>query len=488
VLYAEALRAGFVWDDLLTAVPPRPLRDALLEPTGSWYRPLVMASFALDRALWGPSPFGFHLTNVLLHVAVAGCLGTLARAAGLGAGASLAAALVFLAHPVQTEGVTYVSGRTDVLAALMALAGLLAWRRARSTCDRWALASAAALGGALLCKEAAVLLPLALLVPGAHPGPARPRPVLPAAVAALWALAFAGASGPAAALGALPARVPAIGVAALGYVRLLLWPSDLHLERFTPVPGWSPAAAAAAWAALAALGVGAVAAARRVHGGTFFLAVALLAYAPVSGVVPVYGAVADRVLFTPEHFLYLPLLGLAPLAVATAARLWPPRAARALPAALAVVLVAWGAVVADRNRDWRDEETLFRHTLRWNPPSARVWFNSGNVALAAGRLEEAERLYREALAREPGDGAAHLNLAITLERRGDARGAEDEYRRAIASDPRLEGAYRGLAARLAARGDVDAARRVLESAPRAGRRQRSGSRPAHGARDARDTR
>ena len=140
-LYAGTLWNGFVWDDLLTAVPSRPLGEVLTQRTGMYYRPLVMLSFALDRAVWGDLPAGFHLTNLLLHVAAAGLLATLAAAVGLGAGASLAAALVFLAHPVQSEAVTYVSGRTDVLCALFALLGFLAWRRARGPFDAWAVAA-----------------------------------------------------------------------------------------------------------------------------------------------------------------------------------------------------------------------------------------------------------------------------------------------------------------------------------------------------------
>src|SRR5688572_18309838 len=95
-LYGGTLWNGFVWDDLLTAVPPRPLDEVLTRRTGIYYRPLVMLSFALDRAVWGDLAAGFHLTNLLLHVAVAGLLGSLAAAAGIGASASTAAALVFL--------------------------------------------------------------------------------------------------------------------------------------------------------------------------------------------------------------------------------------------------------------------------------------------------------------------------------------------------------------------------------------------------------
>ena len=464
-LYGGTLWNGFVWDDLLTAVPPRPVGEILTRRTGIYYRPLVMLSFALDRAVWGDLAAGFHLTNILLHVAVAGLLGSLAAAAGVGAGASTAAAIVFLAHPVQAEAVSYVSGRTDVLCALFALLGLLAWRRVGRPFDAWAVASAAAFAAALLCKEAAVLLPLVLLVPGAHPSAAPPRPILPIAVAALWVVALATTAAPALHLADLPGRLGAIARAGLEYARLLLWPSDLHLERFTTVAGTAPGTAVTLVVAFLALAAGLVLLARRAPAGWLFLAIAVVAYAPVSGVVPVYPAIASRALFTPEHFLYLPLLGLAPLVVGFVARATSPSAARVLPAALAALVVAWGAVVVDRNRDWRDEETLFRHTVRWNPPTARVWFNLGNLALRRGHLEEAADRYRAALAREPRDAGAHLNLAITLDRmEAFTPEAERHYRQAIESDPRLREAYRGLAAHYANRGDMAEARRLLAQA------------------------
>jgi hypothetical protein len=261
--------------------------------------------------------------------------------------------------------------------------------------------------------------------------------------------------------GGLAGRLPAIGVSALAYLHLVLWPADLHLERFTSVPGWSAAAALGAWGAFALVAFGLCLAARRVRGGWLLLALTVLSYLPASGVVPVYPKIAARAVFTPEHFLYLPLLGLTPLLTGLVAGWWPGRASRAAAVAVGLVLAAWSAVVVDRNRDWRDEEALFRQTIAHQPPTARVWYNLGNLALAAGRLDEAIRLYEAALAREPRDGAAHLNLAIALQRQRRDGEAEAHYRQAIASDPALREAYRGLAGLLAARGEMAEAERLL---------------------------
>jgi protein O-mannosyl-transferase len=154
-----------------------------------------------------------------------------------------------------------------------------------------------------------------------------------------------------------------------------------------------------------------------------------------------------------------------PLACAMVARWWPRRFAAALAVMTSLVLVACAALTVLRNRDWCDEETLFRQTLAYAPPAARVWFNLANLELAAGRNDEAIRLYGEALAREPGDAAAHLNRGIAFQRQRRLDAAEADYRRALELDPGSEQARRGLAAMLAARGAVAEARRVLDGAP-----------------------
>jgi hypothetical protein len=365
---------------------------------------------------------------------------------------------------VQSEAVLYISGRTDVLAALFVLLAVHAWRRARTPVDAFAFSSGAALLAALLCKEAAVAVPLALLARGAHPARPAPTPVIPVASAALWLVVWVATAQRGLAVTGIIDRLPAAGAVALTYVRLLLWPSDLHLERFVAVEGWPPATVLVVWMALGTITVGLVLAARRVAGGPLWLSLFFAAYAPISGLVPVYAAVSDRAVFAPEHFLYVPLLGLAPLVTAAIAACWPPSLARLAPAALGACLLAWGAITLDRARDWRDEETLFRHTLRYDPPAARVWFNLGNLRLAAGDVDEAERLFRAAVARAPHDAAVRLNLGITLQRQGRLAEAEEHYRAAIRLDPQQREAYRGLAGLLLRRGDATRAHQLLRQA------------------------
>ena len=139
--YAGTLVNGFVWDDRdLILDDPRThrLRDAasfLVRPFGlgvgdrrnaAYYRPVVNMSFALEYALFGARPWAYHLTNTVLHVAAScGVLAMVAALAGSGRAGALAG-LAFALHPVHSESVSWVSGRTDLLACV-----LMVWCTAR---------------------------------------------------------------------------------------------------------------------------------------------------------------------------------------------------------------------------------------------------------------------------------------------------------------------------------------------------------------------
>jgi hypothetical protein len=172
--YAPSLANDLVWDDRIYILDNPPVREARLgeilsRPIGSYYRPVVFATFAIEAVASDANPALFHLTNLVLHAAVAGLLFAAAVALGASAPPACAAALLFALHPVQSEAVLYVSGRTDVLAAAFGLGALLLHARARGWCGpaagagaQWGAAICFAL--ALGCKESAASLPLALAV------------------------------------------------------------------------------------------------------------------------------------------------------------------------------------------------------------------------------------------------------------------------------------------------------------------------------------
>jgi hypothetical protein len=180
--YAATLGHGFVWDDHLIishvdraaedggasgvlAAPFLPVPDV----PNNYYRPVVYASYWLDRTLGGGLPRVAHLANVVLHALVSLLVFALARRLfGDNVGA-FAAGLVFATHPVHVETVAWVAGRTDILCALFSLGAVLAWGHAISlppSRRRWGQLASSGFLFALACfsKELSIALPLLLLL------------------------------------------------------------------------------------------------------------------------------------------------------------------------------------------------------------------------------------------------------------------------------------------------------------------------------------
>jgi hypothetical protein len=148
-VYTGGLRTPFVYDDLNTVVKNPSIRD--LSDMGAvlrydLFRPFVNLTFAIDHALWGPEPYGFHLTNIVLHALnaamvfvllsclVQDCLAPGRSAWRIDAGPArlipLVGAALFAVHPMMTESVAYVSGRSDVLSGIFSLIAFLLMRTA----------------------------------------------------------------------------------------------------------------------------------------------------------------------------------------------------------------------------------------------------------------------------------------------------------------------------------------------------------------------
>src|SRR5215470_14784089 len=176
--YAATLGYDFVWDDTLLIQDSWRLHHWGQLPTllvtqfwsevgqaSQYYRPLVTLSFFLDLQVWGLRPFGFHFTNVLAHVAVTLTVLAISRRLMSDELAAMTSALVFALHPLHTESVSFVSGRTDILATLFFLLAMVAYDHGRD--ERrggWLSWSLVAYLLALLAKEVALALPAVLVV------------------------------------------------------------------------------------------------------------------------------------------------------------------------------------------------------------------------------------------------------------------------------------------------------------------------------------
>jgi hypothetical protein len=158
--YAAALATGFTADDFFILARTK-AANGLQHATSyfragffEYYRPVAFLSHALDWTLWGAEPFGFHLTNVLLHSGSTLLVWALGRRLMDGAAPAIAA-LLFALHPASHEAVYWIAARFDLLATFFTLLALWCLSR-HSTGPR--IAGWAAFGMALLSKESAISL------------------------------------------------------------------------------------------------------------------------------------------------------------------------------------------------------------------------------------------------------------------------------------------------------------------------------------------
>ena len=180
--YAGTFHGAFFFDDYLHITANHHIRTLGNLPRffleggvadfyvgGTGYRPMNYASYALNYAVAGYNVWAWHLFNIILHSANAVLVFFVGRAvlreAGRGDGFALplVAAAAFALHPVQTQAVTYISGRAVLLASLFYLLGFLAFIACRNTTGArriiWTAAAAIAYLLGMLSKEMAVSLP-----------------------------------------------------------------------------------------------------------------------------------------------------------------------------------------------------------------------------------------------------------------------------------------------------------------------------------------
>jgi protein O-mannosyl-transferase len=426
LVYLPALGASFQFDDWNVIV-----RDPRVQTLAAWLasmpgtRPLLKLSFALNHELGG-GVAGFRLFNLLVHAANSLLVGALLRAFGLRlalaprvAGfAALVGATLFALHPVQTEAVTYVSGRSTSLSTLFALLALAAWLRGLDTPDerRWRLLSCGVFALALGVKEAPVALPLVMAAWLLATGAARsiPRRLAPhlglLLVAGLVLLAWPPYR--AVLMASLEARPMGLNLLTQVNAVVYLLGQLLRLDGMNADPALAAVVApdAALWlrAALLLALAGAGLWLLRSRPAAGFAILWFFAWLlPTNSLVPRLDVVNDRQ-------LYLALVGPAWLLGLALAPLAERRPRLAL-LGLAVLGVVLALATAGHNRVYATEVAFWEDVARKSPGNARAANNLGYAYALACRDADALREFRRSQRLDPADYRAAINLRLLSE-------------------------------------------------------------------------
>lgn len=488
-VFSTTLAAGFVYDARLQI-----LTDPFLHDPRNWWpvltfgvlrmdvldfnRPVHLASLMLDAAAWGKTPFGYHLTSVLLHAVnvvlawtvlrrllgdvsagihgVAGSLGRGsdvpgAQASSGGPLAAAAAAMFFAVHPVVTEAVCEPTFREDLLVAFFTLGGLLLAMGRRPEVpgrDGWRAAGCVACGLlAIGSKESGIAAPAVigvywLLFRRGEPGWFWPAVTSGTKLAVLGFLAarFLLEPGGSRIFESRPeypggslatAMLIAPRIFAL-YAQLVVLPMNqcadygLYSVAHLPVP-----VAVAVLVALVVTAALAIRADRRMLIAITLIVVPLL---PVSNVIPIYRAAADR-------YLYLPMAGVTVAVGLLLDAPWLAGRERLRSRLLIGVIVAdilLGVGCMARQKVWSDQLALWTDTFRKNPVAYTAAVGFAEALREAGRLPEAEQAARRAIDLSGGQrGDPWAALALILDDQGRAAEAFTALDKAIEVDAKL---------------------------------------------------
>ncbi len=471
-IYAPALHGGWVRDDLFY-LPGNVLRD---DPDWLWklwfqpgsfveYYPLQATLQGIQWRLWGNDTFGYHLTNVLLHLVSALLVWRLLAKFGLKF--AWVGGLIFAVHPMQVESVATISEFKSTLSLPPFLLAMGAWidyeehRRPRD----YGLALGCFVA-AMLCKTPMPLSPAVMLL---YAWWKRGRIGWDDLKASLpfWgvALVLAGVTyeagqdfaqtylnEQAVVIGGVFQHLALAGMSAAFYLGRCFWPVDplplyplWSLQPLTPWH-WLP------WVGLGLAGFG-LWSKRKSWGkhailglGFFFLFLA-----PFLGFI---GISYMKTSWVSDHFLYIPLIGLIGLVVAAMDRLatCPPvsRLGGALLVALAILTMSWQSRLYAGM--YHDSATLWSYQLQLDPQSWLARNNLGTDLVAHGKADEAMQQYQEALRLKPDEAATQSNIGSVLLQTHRVPEAVQAYEEAVRFDPGYDKARYNLGNALALMG------------------------------------
>ena len=479
------------------------------EELAGHYRPVLLVTYALNHALGGMDPAGYHFVNILLHAGVALLVYALLRRMLGQSPAAMAAALIFVVHPIHAETVNYISARSSLLCTLWVLLAMWSFVRFRASGRAWHywLCLGASLL-AVLTKEIALTLPAVMFLwdyrERIHHRPGWWKAYLPFLFAIFFFVFLTDARHLIGSIVTGQGKMDAWSQLLLQSrmlfkaMGMFVWPVGLNIAHHAPVPegldmlGILALAGVLAIAFLALCGLRSSYPWRRIAGwgGLWFFVTSLPTI-----IIPL------NMPFQ-EHRLYLPSFGLLVVLAALLNRL-PARLEKGnkrliLWVPVAVLIGILGAGTFARSTVWGDDLTLwldavkkspqsevahyglgyayaerqnhiraireYEKTVELSPRFAQAYYNLGISYAALEQLPRAIRHYEKAIELHPGDWRANFHLGVSYARTNRWKDAVRylEAARDVRPDTASIHVYLGVAWKTM--GDFPRAQRALEQA------------------------
>jgi tetratricopeptide (TPR) repeat protein len=486
MIYSNTLSCTFIFDDVRNIQSNPHIRMTRLALDGitragfespSSNRPIANISFALNYYFHGYNISGYHVVNILIHIATGMLLYVFAKttlsipslrsAYGSYGWISFFTVCIWLVHPVHTQSVTYLVQRMNSMAAMFYVLSLLLYARARLSEEKrnkLALFAGCILTGilALGSKEIAATLPFFIFLYEwyffrdlswtwlkRHAFGFAGLLIIIAFVAFMFLetdasqkkLALYGVQD-----FTLPQRALTEFRVVILYISLLILPhpSRLNLEYDFPL-SYSMVDPITTLLSMGAIG-GLIGLAIYVAKRERLLSFCILWF--LGNLVIESSVIGLALIF--EHRTYLPSMLVSLMAVTLAFRYIKPK--QLLVALLFIMMIVYSVWAYERNSVWSDEVVFWKDCVKKSPKNAGLHNNLGNALMSRGNIEEAIRHFFEALRIDPLYAEVHNNLGLALAQQGKHKEAISHYSEALRIKPDYAEAHNNLGLALADQG------------------------------------
>jgi len=502
LLYLNATYGKFVYDDFKIIVEncfikewkyfPKIFTQDYFTISGEMsYRPIVTISYFIDYAIWHLNPFGFHLTNIILHTLNTVLFYLFLNAVLQNKKIVLLSTLFFITHLTLVETINAVGYREDLLSATFLLVSLIYFIKSdnylynkndkRQFTLYYAISLIAYLC-ALFSKEMAITFPALLLLfvvfsdqkiwtdivkrfKGIYIGYI--------AVSLFYVIIrFVIFKNPALKATYQPGgfwvnTFTMIKILA-SYIKLSFFPFSLNADYVVPLVK-TPLEGSFILSIIFLISIFILFVILIKSRNMFscWMAWFFIMILPVMNILPIGNIMAER-------YLYIPVMGFCVAKGILIHRITDRTLSpRAIPMRRIVQLVlvtfmigGYGFSIIWKNGDWRDEFTLWTKTIQRSPDSHRAHCNLGNVYMESGLIEKAHSEYQTALNINPKIASVHSNLGTVYNKKGLTDKAFTEYKQAIELDSDYAQPHNNLGNIYFNQGNIDKARAEYEEAIR----------------------
>ena len=453
-LHYSALGHPFHYDDFHSIVRNPHIRDLSVlpdfftdpqlfsvDPNQAMYRPVLLSTYAVNYALGGLAPAGYHLVNGVLHAANVLWVLLLAGRLGLGRLSAFIAALLFAVHPLNSEVVHYVSCRSESLMAFFFLAACWAYWRQGSGWGWYGVALACG-GLALLSKSVAIVLVAALALGDwllgrrLHECWVRYLPFIGLGFTYLILTREVVGKALLTPVRSLDLQFLTQVKGAVYYALLGIMPVKLSVEHqfYSAISLAEPAVVAASLLLVSLVGL-------LWRGGWRWPRFATGWSVVVLG--PTF--VVPLIVLVNEHRLYLPSVAGCMLGAWLLDRALAAGRGRVALSGIAVYTMSVAGFTVERGALWRDELALWRDAAAKAPDMLKPHLRMGDALEKRGRSAEAEAAYLWALSLRAHHPATRNNLGVLYKSQGRLDEAETHFRALLATSPDIVHARLNLA-------------------------------------------